>query len=505
MSHSTGVSILNSQPNHYDVIIIGAGVIGNAIARELSRYRVKTAVLEKELDVGQEISCRNSGVIHSGIHYQPGSLRAKLNVAGNGMMADLCRLLKVKIKYIGKLTVAQDKSEVETLHRLKEQGEANGVPGLELLGREKMEMIQPGVGGIMALHSPSTGIISPYGLTIALAENALANGAAFHLGEEVVGIDCRDDLFQVRSATGKAWTSSVLVNAAALHADRICRMVGIDQYRLYPCRGEYLVLDKRLAGALSVLVYPAPHKHGAGLGIHLTNTVDGNILVGPSNEYIDDPCDFASTAEIMRQLRKEGHELLPQLTTSDVTRSFSGMRPKRTPKGVGGYLEFVIESRKDVPGFINLFGIESPGLTSAPAIAQMAVELIGGRIRLEEKPDFISERPGRDRYFHELSTEEKSDLIAKDPLYGEVVCRCEQITKREIIDAISNPLGVKTVGAVKYRARAMMGRCQGGFCLPRIVEIMRREFGFEPRDYLLRGKKSALFTGWARDRKCYHA
>lgn len=496
---------MDYKSDHYDVIIIGAGVIGNSVARELSRYRLKTAVLEKGLDVGQGISCRNSGVLHSGIHYQPGSLRARLNVAGNGMMAELCRQLKVKTRYIGKLTVAQDQADIETLCRLKEQGEANGVPGLEMLDRDKMEKIQPGVGGIMALHSPSTGIISPYGLTIALAENALANGTAFHLGEEVVGIGRLDGFFQVRSATGKTWTSSILINAAGLMADRICRMAGIFEYTLYPCRGEYLVLDKRLSGTLSVLVYPAPHKHGAGLGIHLTNTVDGNILVGPSNEYIDDPCDYASTADIMRQLRKEGRELLPELTTSDIIRSFSGIRPKRTQKGVGGYLEFAIESRKDVPGFINLLGIESPGLTSAPAIGLMVKELVGKLVKLEEKPDFISERRGSDRYFCDLSTEEKSDLVAQDPLYGEVVCRCEQITKREIIDALSNPLGVKTVAGVKYRARAMMGRCQGGFCLPRIVQIMREEFGFEPQDYLLKSRNSPLFAGYVRDRKCCHA
>lgn len=483
----------------YDALIIGAGVVGNAIARELSRYDLDVAVLEKELDVSMGTSSRNSGVLHSGIHYKPGTLRAKVNVRGNEMMKELCKELKVKIQYIGKLTVAQDEEDIETLHRLKEQGEANGVPGLEILDREGMEQKQPGVGGVSALWSPTTGIICPYGLTIALAENAKINGVDFHLGQEVTGIEKKGAGFQVRTASGEEFHSKILINAAGLFSDRICEMAGIREYKIYPCRGEYLILDKRLQGSLSVLVYPAPRKGGAGLGIHLTNTVDGNILIGPSNEYVDEPEDVACTAEIMAQLKKEGHELLPGLSASDFIRSFSGLRAKQVPPEIGGFKDFVIERREDVPGFINLVGIESPGLTSSPAIAVMVRDFVAELMPLKEKANFVSERPGRVESFAELAPEEKADLVADDPDYGEIVCRCEQVTKKEVLDAIQNPLGVKTIAAIKYRARAMMGRCQGGFCLPRIVQILEKEFGYNPRDFLLFSPDSRLFEGRIRE------
>ena len=262
--------------------------------------------------------------------------------------------------------------------------------------------------------------------------------------------------------------------------------------------GEYLILDKRLEESLSTLIYPAPRKGGAGLGIHLTNTVDGNILIGPSNEYVDGPDDYACTSDIIALLKKEGHELLPGISAADFIRNFSGLRPKQVPPEVGGFKDFVIESRKDVLGFINLVGIESPGLTCSPAIALDVKELVSEMISLEKKEDFIPESPGRTGFFHELSAEEKADLVAQDPDYGEIVCRCEQITKREILDAIENPLGNKTIAGIKYRARAMMGRCQGGFCLPRIVEILDKEFGYGPTDYILNSPGSNLFVGKIR-------
>jgi glycerol-3-phosphate dehydrogenase len=482
----------------YDVLIIGAGVVGNSIARELSRYRLNIGVFEKEQDVGMGTSSRNSGVVHSGIHYKPGTLRAHLDVQGNSLMKNLCNELKVKIDYIGKLTVAFDQNDIKTLDKLKEQGEANGVPGLEMLDADQMRKKQPDVGGIRALWSPSTGIICPYGLTIALAENAAANDVSFFLGHEVSSIHRDGQGFLVSAANGKTYKTGILINASGLFSDRVCGMLGINEYRIYPCRGEYLVLDKRLKGRLAVLVYPAPGHGGAGLGIHLTNTVDGNILIGPSNEYQDDRDDYATTAAVIEQLKKEGHELMTNLSVSDFIRSFSGIRPKQTSPEEGGFKDFVIESRKDVPGFINLVGIESPGLTSAPAIALMVRDMVAEKIPLEKKNQFTADRPGRVGMFSELSPEEKADLVAQDPDYGEIVCRCEQITKREILDAIQNPLSNKTVAGIKYRARAMMGRCQGGFCLPRIVEILQKEFGYKPEDFILNRPGSELFSGKVR-------
>ncbi len=485
--------------NRYDVLIIGGGVVGCAIARELSRYSLRTAVLEKDMDVGLGTSSRNSGVLHAGFNYRPGTLRARLDVEGNALMTPLCRQLKVKIKKIGKLTVAQDVEEIEGLHRLLEQGRANGVPGLKLLEPETMQKIQPGVEGIMALHSPTSGIVCPYGLTVALADNAYRNGVHFYLGAEVNAIRRTEATFRLTLRCGGTFSSPIVINAAGLFADRIAAMAGIDEYRIYPCRGEYYILDKKLDGSLSTLIYPAPRKDAPGLGIHLTPTVDGNILIGPSAEYIDAHEDYACTADVMRALQKEGRGLLSRISTSDFIRNFSGVRPKQTPPEVGGNRDFVIENRKDVPGFINLVGIESPGLTSSPAIARMVTEMVGQHLSLKANPDFEPERPGRAEHFHELPAEDKAALVAENPDYGEIICRCEQITKQEILDAINNPIGARTLVGIKYRARAMMGRCQGGFCLPRITRILAEEFGMTPEEFMLRGKDSPTFVGRVRE------
>jgi glycerol-3-phosphate dehydrogenase len=493
------IQIKIEQSMKYDMVIIGCGVIGCAIARELSKYKLNILLIEKELDVGLGTSSRNSGVLHSGIHYQPGTVRADMDVKGNAMMAGLCKDLKVKYEYIGKLTVAQNAQEVKTLHRLKEQGEANGVPDLQILGPAKMQKLQPGVSGIKALHSPSTGIISPYGLTIALAENAMANGVQFLLGAEVTGIKKDPAGFKVDISPGRPIRTRNVINAAGLYSAKVADMAGVNGYRIYPCRGEYYILDKRLKGTLSLLVYPVPGHGSSGLGIHLTNTVDGNILIGPSNEYIDEFKDLATTAEVMQKLKKEGFELLPQLSQSDFIRTFSGIRPKQNPPEVGGFKDFVIESRKDVKGFINLVGIESPGLTAAPAIAVKVRDLLAETIPLEMKTDFVPERLGFAGHFNELPKEQKADMIAQEPDYGEMICRCEQITKKEILDAIQNPLGSRVLVGIKNRSRAMMGRCQGGFCMPRIVRILEREFGYSPEDYLLKSAESPLFSGRMRD------
>lgn len=484
----------------YDVMIIGGGVVGCSIARELSRYDLRIAIIEKEMDVGLGTSCRNSGVIHSGINYLPGSLRAKVNVRGNELMEALCRDLRVKMKRIGKLTVAQYDKDVSTLHRLKEQGEANGVPDLQILGSDDMQKIQPGITGLKALYSPTSGIVCPYGLTIGLAENAHDNGVHFHFGQEVTAIKRSEDGgFVIVTRAGTHLHTRVLINAAGLFSDMICRMLGIDDYRIYPCRGEYYVLDRRLDGTIKTLIYPAPRVDDPGLGIHLTPTVDGNILVGPSAEYVKDHEDYSCSNEVMQTLRQEGRNLLPGLKMSDLIRSFSGVRPKLTPPEVGGNSDFIIENREDIKGFINLVGIESPGLTSAPAIAERVSVMVGTHLRMERNPRFEHRRKGSPFFFSELPDDEKQELIAQNPNYGEIICRCEKITKQEILDAIRNPLGARTFVSIKYRARSGMGRCQGGFCLPRITRILRDEFGYTPEDFILKGRTSPLFVGKVRE------
>jgi glycerol-3-phosphate dehydrogenase len=485
----------------YDVLIVGAGVVGCAIARELSKYDLRIGVIEKEPDVSLGTSCRNSAVLHSGINYKPGTVRADVSVRGNAMMDALCAQLKVPLKRIGKLTIALTETDLPGLHKQHEQGIANGVPGMELMDNERMRKIQPGVEGILALWTPSSAIISSFGLTIALAENAHANGVTFHLNTEASGIDAAPDRLIVMDRRGARYSAKVLINAAGLHCDEVGRMAGVECPRIWACRGEYYVLDKRLDGTLKTLLYPVPGPNDPGLGIHLTPTVDGNILIGPSAQYIpdEDREDYRATADIMESLRREGLRLLPELAASDFIRNFSGNRPKQTPPEVGGNADFIIRDDSDrlhgtSAGMINLLGLESPGLTSAPAIASDVRDMVLRRIPAAEKAGFIAERPGFVGTFSSLPLEQRMDMVRSEPEYGEIFCRCEQITRKEIRDAIENPLGARAMVSIKYRSRAMMGRCQGGFCVPRIVRMLRDEYGFAPEDYMLKAH-AAMFEG----------
>jgi glycerol-3-phosphate dehydrogenase len=466
-------------------------------------------VIEKETDAAFGTSSRNSGVLHSGINYEPGAKRAKLSVRGNGMMDALCADLKVQMKRIGKLTVALSRDDLPGLLRQHERGTANGVSGMELLDASGMGKIQPGIAGILGLRTPSSAIISPYGLTIALAENARANGVRFFLSGEVTGIrkervsdrSSGKDRFRVSLRNGLEIRSSVLINAAGLHADEISRMAGVDAPPVWACRGEYFVLDKRLDGTLKTLVYPVPGPNDPGLGIHLTPTVDGNILIGPSASYIpdEDRESYRVTDLVMPRLRGEGLRMLPNLAASDFIRSFSGNRPKLTPPDIGGNGDFIIEEAKGCPGFIHLLGIESPGLTSAPAIAEEVRDLAGVRLDLRKKDDFTAQRSGFAGRFVDLPEGERTEMANLDPEYGEIVCRCESITKKEVRDAIENPLGARGLTGIKYRSRAMMGRCQGGFCAVRIVRMLREEYGYAPEDFIMNSPASRLFSGLTRE------
>ncbi len=501
---------------HVDITIIGAGAIGSAIARTLSRTTADILVIEKEADVAFGTSSRNSGVVHSGIHYTPGTNRAIHAVTGNRMMESLCSELQVPFIPTGKLTVAFTEEQIKKLHFLREQGSANGVPGMCLLNHEEMESLQPGIGGIAALHTPSTGIINPYEFTVALAESAYANDVQFTFNSELAAVQkcsgsdtgfnltCRH--YGPDGYTTEEIFTKVLINAAGLGSAAVAEMAGIDEYTIYPCRGEYYVLDKRLQGELNLLIYPVPGAHSSGLGIHLTNTIDGNILIGPSNEYIEESEDTATTLEVMEQLRSEGQHLLPSLQQTDFIRSFSGVRPKLAPPEEGGFRDFVIEKRDEVPGFINLVGIESPGLTSAPAIAERVRELVAACIPLQKKPEanWIAGRPVingihyPERRFADCSNEERQQLVQDNPDYGTIVCRCETVPLAEVKAAIARIFGPITVTGIKYRCRATTGRCQSGFCLQRITTILSEEFGQPLEEQSLKGYGSELFPGYLR-------
>ena len=523
----------------YDVIIIGAGAIGCAAARELSRYSIRTAVLEKNSDAAGETSGRNSAVVHAGFNNRPGSLMAELCVAGNEGFAGACKELDVPFRKTGKLVLAFDRNDEKTLEKLLADGQKNGCRDLRVLSRAEAEKAVPAAAALQAgswtsaLWSPHTGITNPFLYCIALAENAAANGTRFYLNTEVSGISrgTGDSAFRIFTGSGKEFSARILINCAGLFADRISAMAGADRYTLHPCRGEYFILDKN---ELAMPVYPAPRKGEGGLGVHLTPTIEGNIIIGPSAEYLEtgwsaestrgacgssgasatcgssvasgafgsDPegirTDYACTREVMDQLMKEAVQLMPGIARMQPIGNYAGIRPKLTSPEEGGYSDFVIRAEEDVPGLINLIGIESPGLTASLPIARMVCRLteeaLGG---LSEKPDFQPLHKGILR-FREQSPERQAQLIAEDPEYGEIVCRCQQITKREIRQAIENPLGARSISAVKYRAWATTGRCNGGYCLPKIVEILIREYGMKPEEILYRNEGSGMFSGWVK-------
>jgi glycerol-3-phosphate dehydrogenase len=481
--------------SRFDVIVIGGGVVGCAIARELSRYQISVAVLEKEADVGWGTSCRNSGVVHAGFNNKTGTLMARLCVEGNRTFAELCRQLDVPYQKQGKLVVARENDEIVTLEHLKRQGDANGVRNLDIIDAREMKKLEPNIRGIAALYSGETAVTAPYLLTIALAENALENEVAFFLNTEVEQIHCsKTASFEILTSRGN-FTASYVINSAGLYADKIARMVGIKNYRIYPCRGEYYVLDKNAAFMISRPVYPAPRKDAGGLGVHFTTTVEGVILIGPSAEYIKPRNNVATTRQVMNMLFKEARSFLPLVSPQYFIRSYAGLRAKQAPPSEGGFRDYVIEESKTVPNFINLIGIESPGLTASEPIAKMVVEIIDKKEKLISKPGFNPFRKGILR-FDEQDEKTKKTLIQQNPDYGEIVCRCEQITRKEVLDALNNPLGARSLNSIKYRTRTMMGRCQGGYCLHRLVQILVKDFSLRPQDIRLNGNNSYLFTGY---------
>ncbi len=495
--------------NQSDILIIGAGGVGCAIARELSRCQLQITVLEKECDVAAGTSGRNSAVVHAGFNNQPGSLMAALCVEGNQGFEKLALELSIPYKKTGKVLAAFDSNDMAVLEQLAAQGEKNGCRGLRLISADELRNRVPGVGGIGGMLSPETAIFDPFTYCIALAENAAVNGAEFRFNSEVVSIRriSKDDTdpypegtFLVKTSAGAQFQAPVLINCAGLGAGRISEMAGVPGYHIYPCRGEYFILDKVADDLLSVPVYPAPRKGIGGLGVHLTPTMDGNIIIGPSAEYIDDDSDYSCTAPVMEKLFSEAQMLLPALKRKFIIGNYAGIRPKLAPPGEGGYRDFVIKEEEECPGLINLIGIESPGLTASVPIARMVAGIVRDiaerrcHTKLKEKPDFTATREGAVR-FRDLSEEEQARLIEQDPEYGEIICRCQKVTKREIRSAIENPLGARSISAVKYRAWATTGRCNGGYCLTRIVDMLIREYGMKPEEITFRGSGSELFSG----------
>lgn len=477
----------------YDVIIIGAGVSGAAVARELSKDKRRIAVLERASDVCEGTSKANSGIVHAGHDAKPGTLKAKLNIRGSQMMETLSAELDFPFKQNGSLVLCFDEKDRGKLEELLQKGEKNGVRGLRIVEKEELAEMEPGISeeAVEALYAPTGGIVCPFGLTIALAENACMNGVEFHLNTEVTKIEKiemekTESGYRLTTSKG-VFEAAIIINAAGVYADRIHNMVSRKKMHITPRKGEYCLLDKAVGNYISHTLFQLPTRFGKG--VLVTPTVHGNLLVGPTAVDIEEKEGVNTTADGLADLWQRGSLSVKQLPAGKIITSFAGLRAHED----GG--DFIIEEAPDAKGFIDVAGIESPGLTCAPAIGEYVAEMVQAIAPAEKKKDFIA---GREGIPEMASADEKKRkaLIKKNPAYANVICRCELVTEGEILEAIHRPLGATTLDGIKRRTRAGMGRCQSGFCSPKVVEILARELHCDIGDITKAGGESVFLTGY---------
>ena len=474
----------------YDAVIIGAGVCGCAAAMALSRYELKIAVVEKGEDVCVGSSKANSAIVHAGFDAAPGTKKAAFNVKGSRMMSALCEELHVPYRRCGSLVLGFGESDRAALEALLRRGEENGVEGLCIVDSDELHAMEPNLAQDAgpALFAPTAGIVCPFELTAAMAENAAANGAAFYFDSAVTGIESIQNGWRIR-CDERILETAFVINAAGMGAAEIHNMVSEDKQHIIPRRGEYMLLDKKCGSLVSRTVFQLPTAMGKGTLV--TPTVHGNILVGPTAEDIDDPDDTATTAEGLAKLRTTAVRSVSDLPFKAAITGFSGLRAHLE----GGH-DFIMDFA--APGFLDLLGIESPGLTSAPAIGQWAAEQCAAYLNAPVRTDYQSGRPAPVRV-NELSFEERAALIEKDPAYAQVICRCEGVTEGEIRDAIRRSVGARSLDGVKRRTRSGMGRCQGGFCAARVMEILAEELQTDPLTLTKGGGRSLLLSGPLRE------
>lgn len=449
-----------------DFIVIGAGVVGGLVARELTRYTRSVVILEAECDVAMGATKANSAIVHAGYDAKEGTLKARLNVRGSEMMEGVCRELGVKYKRNGSLVVGFDEDDRATLEGLLARGNKNGVRGLEILERGEILKLEENIGeGVtVALHAPSGAIVCPYELCMAAVGNAMDNGAELHTSFKVERIEKIDGGYRVHSGE-RSIDARCVINCAGVYSDEVAAMVGDTSFDVHARRGEYVLLDRECGDLVSHTIFRCPSKMGKG--ILVTPTVDGNILVGPTAEDIDDKTDTSTTAAGIALVKRQASEQVRGINFGKTITSFTGLR------SVGSTGDFIINCTTD--GFINVAAIESPGLTSSPAIAEYVVGMIRDMgIELSPRDDFSPTRRPM-HYFKELSADEKNEIIKKDPTFAHIICRCERVSEGEILEAIRTNPRPTDVDGVKRRTRATMGRCQGGFCTPYVVELLARE------------------------------
>ena len=470
----------------FDIVVIGAGVVGGLVARELTRRGLSVLILEKENDVATGATRANSAIVHAGFDAKEGTLKARMNVRGSEMMEEVARELGVKYKRNGSLVVGFGEEDEATLRGLLERGIKNGVKELEILDREALLKIEPNIGDTVtvALRAGTGAIICPYELCMAAVGNAMDNGAELRLNFEVTGIEPIEGGYRVHSAT-EAVEAGYVINCAGVYSDDIAKMVYDADFTVNPRRGEYMLLDKECGGLITHTVFRCPSKMGKG--ILVSPTVDGNLLLGPTAEDIEDKRGTATTQDGLAKVRTQAGEQVKGINFGKVITSFAGLR------STGSTGDFIIGIPE--PHFVNLAGIESPGLTSAPAIAEYVAELLEGEgVKMSVRADFNPRRRPM-HYFREMSIEEKNAVIREHPEYAHVICRCETVTEGEIREAIRTNPRPRDVDGVKRRTRAMMGRCQGGFCSPYIVELLAEELGIDYLDVTKSGEGSPINVG----------
>ena len=466
----------------HDVIVIGAGVTGCAAARELSGYSLGILVLEKESDVSCGASKANSGIIHAGYDCVPGSRKASLNVRGVGLYEGLVRELEIPYRNNGSLVICLNEDEIPRLRLLYENGIKNGVSGLSLLSGAEARGLEPNLNenAKAALLAETAGVISPYEATIAFAENACANGAAFLFDAEVSGITKSKGIYRVETNCGVFYSKAV-VNAAGLHCAEIHEFISEIKEEINPQRGQYYILDNTQKNLVTRTIFQLPTR--LGKGVLIVPTVDGNILLGPTAEAAEGPDDTKTTREGLDDAYEKAKLLLSSVPLRDRITAFAGIRAKHSSG------DFII--RETLPGFIEAIGIDSPGLSAAPAIALEIADFVINYLRPKKNKNFNGRREGIKR-FKNLPFEEQRRRINENPSYGRVVCRCETVTEAEVIEAVRRKPGARDLDAVKRRTRAQMGRCQGGFCTPRLTEILGRELGIDESEATKSGTGSWL-------------
>ena len=455
-----------------DVVVIGGGIVGTAILRELSKYDLHCLLVEKEPDVSVGTTKANSAVLHAGFDAPTGSWKQKTNVRGNAL-------------YHGSLVVATSEEEVRQLHKLLERGEANGVPGLQILTKAEVLEKEPNLTtAVAALWAPTAGVIWPFGCAVAFARCALQNGAEVIRDCAVTGFVKEDGAVTVVNTTKGAIRTKFVINAAGVYAEEIAKLAGDDSFTITPRKGEYILFDKTAASSLVYgVVFPCPNEKSKG--ILVCTTTHGNTFIGPNANEQTSKEDTSVTPAGMDEIIAGARKLVPDLPMGACITEFAGLR------AVSDTGDFILGASR-VPGFYNAAGIQSPGIAAAPAIAEVVVESLGKEMLLRKKANWNGRLPKKVA-FNRMTAAEKQAAIQKNPLYGRVICRCETVTEGEIVDAIREPAGACTVDGVKRRTRAGMGRCQGGFCGPRVVQIIARELGIPVEQVLKERQGSELY------------